>query len=860
MWADSYVALYVMAPTEACRYLTHWLREWVHADRRTQFGRITVFTLLVAVLPVHVLDVCDVAWGKEEHSVDTIDRMYRVLICSQDSIDPASYDTALQRLLRRLSDAFTSDDPTVLSALYGIPYESILEAMPRSVVWAFADRLCAMVNPPPSHTHTNLLMRCIEEYNMLEPHVWTDWLLPRISTLGPLFSDDLIRNCLQAGVFDVDSYLFPMLETLVGVWLRRCDQRPTLAKVSRFSRVVAYLVTGSHPFDDPSEVPHVFVVLSLCSPMVLDGYVSTSVWTLFVRDIVGHQRMLPLTPSVAQRLARFADPTTVTLCAFLDAILTNPLTFMSKTTTPPADLQYLQMPSWMQSWLGYFTLIIAHMSFDVDRFGWNNIPDVCVQQILTSATANPDWWTKSSNPSDAMMWACVVIRLLAVFTRPSNQAICQTAAGAVARFMGTEVKPNQVTNQNWPAKVPIFPNPQHLERVLWLLDDAVLLRPNVISILVLSHTNAVRDRLCVVEPGAWTADAATSVVRYGAARTISAVAWTTWFGPNVMRPVQCAAIQTADGMLPIYAKRPSWVTLLRISARIPTRCAPKRRATTLERLISSNAGSLEVQQTVAEWVVHPTSQVYMELNRWFAAINGGHGTPMVTCSDPALFVLSRLRSYCAEFVVATHYTADDTIWRKLTDMINTGSLALVFVVLFFVVHYAPDHVLTTTASRFVCTLRCCLEAWVSNKDDDHQRTLNMLSQLERRCTFIQPRSEAVTLMCLGLHMTTPGDSAPEIICTIGDMRRLIASVGVGNTDALNFLFLRAIQCHRWQAWATLVSCETAAWKWLIREAPHGRVAAKDMFQHFPVMPTDNPQKHAWCETHAVVPYLLHAYA
>ena len=196
-------------------------------------------------------------------------------------------------------------------------------------------------------------------------------------------------------------------------------------------------------------------------------------------------------------------------------------------------------------------------------------------------------------------------------------------------------------------------------------------------------------------------------------------------------------------------------------------------------------------------------------------------------------------------------------------MASVGSLALVFVVLFFVVHYAPDCVLIATASHFVCTLRRCLEAWVLipfRGDDDHRITLNMLSRLEQRCASIHPPvREAVSVLCLGLHTTTSGDYGLWTR-TIDDMRRLIAMIGVGNGDALNFLFIQAIKCRRWQAWAALVSCETAVWKRLIRETPQGRVAAKNMFEHFPDMPTDNPQKHAWCETHAVVPYLLHAYA
>ena len=143
--------------------------------------------------------------------------------------------------------------------------------------------------------------------------------------------------------------------------------------------------------------------------------------------------------------------------------------------------------------------------------------------------------------------------------------------------------------------------------------------------------------------------------------------------------------------------------------------------------------------------------------------------------------------------------------------------------------------------------------------DNHQTTMNLLSHLESRCAVLRPRSESVAALCLGLHMTTYGDYPSQIMRMAGDetnMRRLIAILG-GGSDVVQFLFRRATMCLRWQAWAVLVLCEPATWKRFVRETPHGRAAVKDLFRYFHVMPANNPEKQAWCETDAVAPHHLY---
>ena len=516
--------------------------------------------------------------------------------------------------------------------------------------------------------------------------------------------------------------------------------------------------------------------------------------------------------------------------------------------------------AWTDSWLGYFTL--TDYLFSVDPIDFTNLPDDVVQQILVRALAAPDLWTetKPAGYKPAWEWARIIVRLLAVLIRPANHTICKTAASTVARFMVTAAgAPSDINDINWSHSIPIFPDPRDLERLLWLLDDDVLLQPDILTIFVKSHTGAIQDRLSVVEPYRWTPAAVTQFMNFGAIKSIPIVAWAGWFAEGrVHFAVQSAAVGMMCGPVRM------WASLLRIHARIPTGCAPPRRANPLARLLSNNAGAADVRQMLADWVVHPTAVTHAEVNRWALAV---HGQGMMR-ESPVIFVLTELRRYCSEFVVPLLFDVDTmekkglVVWEHLMTMASTGgSTRVALLVLFFVVYYAPECVLIATASHWVRTLRSGLEAVDSMPfdDNDHQIELNTLLRLERRCAMICPRSGAVNVLSLGLHMTTVGNYPSEIMQTTGDeanMRQLVALLG-GGREAVRFLFRHTTKCQRWRAWAVLVTIETAAWKQFVQEAPYGRVAVKNIFRQFHVMPTDNPEKHAWCATYSVAPHALH---
>ena len=76
-WVDAFVALYALAPTEACHYLVQWMAS-THAEG-VHWGDTESYPIcrLFLRLPIHVLDVCEIAWKKEAppFSVATITRM-----------------------------------------------------------------------------------------------------------------------------------------------------------------------------------------------------------------------------------------------------------------------------------------------------------------------------------------------------------------------------------------------------------------------------------------------------------------------------------------------------------------------------------------------------------------------------------------------------------------------------------------------------------------------------------------------------------------------------------------------------------------------------------------------------------------
>lgn len=430
----------------------------------------------------------------------------------------------------------------------------------------------------------------------------------------------------------------------------------------------------------------------------------------------------------------------------------------------------------------------------------------------------------------------------------------------MARYLGEVVDTGKLTHRNWTLQIPIFPCLHDLERLLWLLSDSVLLDPKVLPVFLLSHGGAIMNRLRFVAPPQWTDSATTQVVEYGAAKTISAVAWAAWFGVTVPRGAQCAAVQAVDRLLGArpHANQNRWVTLLHIHTRMIRHWCPGPRADTLARLISDNAAAVDVEQLLHDWVVFPTTDVRAQIQRWAGA---AHGHPFA--DTPALFVLAQLRHAHQEFVPVPSQPpasvgsggVSGPVADHLVELASSECVTNAPDAFWFVVHYACDAVLVALAERWSTNLRDRLVKL--SADDSHNAQLFDTNwYLDKRCGMLEPRNVALDCLCLGLHMVMKRDIEVDAssLLTAGDnirMEQLITRLGGG--DRCHFLFVQTTCLGRWRAWAALVAGDTPAWRRFVSTAGNGRVAAGNVFRRFPIVPVDDPERSAWRQTRAAMP-------
>jgi hypothetical protein len=773
---DAFIALHALSPKEACHYLVQWMASIHQEGGQWADPYADPVRRLFLRLPIEVLDAYEMAWKNNAppFSFGTVISMHKMVLDNEASMEASLYNATCSRLIDHIAEGFNSDNPLVLSDLTNsLPLSSIFDSIPVSVVGAFAERLLTMVEPPPTNMHSKLLICCIEEEIWDQPNatIWLSSVL-KLSNLDVWWSDDLLAYCMYQCMIQ-GSPLFPMVEAFKGLWLLRHTKTHPMVYPSNW--IAALLLAGMYQFDNRREVPDVFVILSMSSAPILEMMVPfmESIWMAFVCDISVRQTQtsevdpLMMTPRLARALAHY---TTTNQNGALNVqqadfyILDEHMPMiLSKPNTVTNFSLALHMSSTI-SWLGHFTLFVA--LFNPDKLDCGLLADEFVKDILVHTICNCGWWADNTQSHDGVDWgwARIAVRLLAVLARPSNRVLCTEIANRVARQMGDMACFMNMTYRKWNQQVPIFTHPHDLGRLLWLLDDTVLLEFKVLPVFLMSHTGVIMNRLRFVLPQHWTASAATQVVESGAAKTITAVAWTAWFALTVPRDAQCAAVQAADAMT---SKKPHttqnrWVTLLHIQARIIRHRCPGPRADILIRFISDTTGTVNVEQLLDEWVVHPKKEVCVDMNRWAAA---AHGHPLV--DTPALFVLSQLRHALATFVPVPHQppislsTAglSGSVGDYLVDQASCGCLVRARDALWFVVHYASDVVLISLANRWASNLRNHLvNLCVDDLDYDPMFETN--SFLEKRCGMMVPSNEALDCLRLGLRMVMTHDIEP----------------------------------------------------------------------------------------------------
>ena len=497
------------------------------------------------------------------------------------------------------------------------------------------------------------------------------------------------------------SALSSVVEALVALWLRRTANGCNNTSVGSVYQTMAALVTGTHQFDNPLRVPHVFRALSTFRPSVVKTIFQASgpaVWKAFLDYSVTQEAVaypLMLSPLVAQQMNPHA------LCRgwlygtdtqeLMERILTDMGMFVDNNNVVPINPHV----PWTMSWLGYFTLSSA--LFCTEQFDWEQLTDDFVERILNSALQHAVWWSHADNAPN-WGWAVVVVRLLAVFVRHGVRNVCHRAACALARHLATAVDADALSEHNWPMSVPIFPYPCDFGRFLWLLTDYDLMNTDALPVLVKSHTGAILNRLRAVKPMHWTSEAAACVVRHGATRTVSTVAWAAWFHPSTPRIAQCAAVNTADAVRP--SKPCKWSTMLRIHALIPTLCAPARGGGTLGRLVSNATGVWAVERVLDEWVTQPTPKTQAEATRWASAATSDTVEP---------FILARMQRYCMSCMTVPLQTLPQSIsgsvGMHLMERANALHMPDACYALWFVVHYCDNYFLTQTAAYWMGNLR-----------------------------------------------------------------------------------------------------------------------------------------------------------
>ena len=173
----------------------------------------------------------------------------------------------------------------------------------------------------------------------------------------------------------------------------------------------------------------------------------------------------------------------------------------------------------------------------------------------------------------------------------------------------------------------------------------------------------------------------------------------------------------------------------------------------------------------------------------------------------------------------------------------------------FVVHYASNAVLVALANRWSTNLRDRLVK-LSADESQYAQLFDTNWYLDKRCGMLEPRNVALDCLCLGLHMVMKHDIGADasVLLVSGDncvMERLIAQLGGG--DMCHFLFMQATSLGRWRAWAALVAGDTPAWRRFVSTTVNGRVAAGSVFQRFPIVPVDDPERSAWRQTRSAMP-------
>ena len=779
------------------------------------------------------------------------------------------YEAVLIRLTALMVEAFSSDEPNVLSDLAHLPLPlSMLRTISGRALEPFAKRLLTAVDP--TQLHSELLFRCVQWYDIIDvdEQDLLEWLSPilKLPNLHRWWSDDLIAKCIYYAADGGDSPLYPVMDAFIHVWLlRRAGPQHPLVMRTLFYDIMASLVSGVPSVDEPSlmqELSNVFFALSTVRPSVIEkifrSSVAPSLWMAFARDTVTrlYQRdsvcPLVLTPRMALEMSPLATPDLegIDFCMHMQRILTSPRVF-NGGVTPHV------------SWLGHFTLALKLFAEKTDGFKWDNMSQVFGESILKWTIENPQWWNRTgSGASDPdWTWAGVVVRLLVVFHRPPCSLIYHQAAEAVAQFLVTHLDAHTITSGGgcWTKRVPIFPHLHDLEVVLSLMFDEIIMAPSVLPVfaVAITESGAILDRLCAVHAWTWNIRATTQVMQLMDANSISTLAWTSWFTSPMQRNAQCVAVQSADPTpsLPLCTKRTTtntpWVSLLRIHALIPTECDPPPGADTLARLLSNQAGWADIHQVLMEWIVRPTPEMCAQMDQWARAADGG-------CAVPTLFVLERLRRYCAKCVhppnhpyAATAHSPEGfggIVGQTLLELASVENMRDACDALWFVVHYAADDVLIATAAR-----------WVMNKFGSRLQALryfaldmaDIVSCLEARCALFNPGNEALESLWMGLDlMMASGHCNDKVAYDYTRMKNMLGLLG--GADKCHFLFRKLVHCNQWTAWGTIVMCDELAWQRFVRGTPDGREAAQYVFRHFPTAPDDYMTEFAWKETYTAV--------
>jgi hypothetical protein len=847
-WLNAILALHAADPKESARYLTTWITAFLDIDKRPPPA---LLNLLFGRMPMHVLDVCQTVWKSTPTcgELNILIDCYRTLAkCTHETW----HGTVHNRLANRFVEAFACDDPGVLLDLVQLQSSlssATLQYVSGKALGPFALRLHTMGHP--THTHSELLFSCVTWDTTIDvdEQDLTDRLSPILKRpdLDQWWSDDLIARCIHHAATD-GSQLYPMLERFIRLWLFR--RAKPLLRHEVFSAVMASLVSGVCAFDGSMpmavDLYKVFHAISRYSPSVIERIfrspMAPSIWMAFAHDAATrHDNIrwypLMLTPHMAREM-RLSATTDLGFSTHMERILTHPLEVarFNCGATP------------QRSWLGHFTLAIQ-LFVDVGRFKWDSVPNDFVETLLKAAVENPTWWNRTMHPDPDWTWASVVVRLLCAFPHCHNRWACIQAAGAVAHFLGNAVDARTITSGNWTTAVPIFPYVHDLVRVLSLMRDEDVTKPSVLPVLAMAITEpgAILNRFCAVWSGRWTVGAITQMVRLADANAVSTLAWDSWFESTMQRNVQCAAVQTAD---PTPSKRsgPAWVTLLRIHALIPTECAPPPCPDTLARLLSNQAGTGDVHQALTECVLRPTQEVRAQMDHWAHACS--------LHNKPALFVLERLRRYCAKCVhppnhpyAAIAHSAEGfggMVGQSLSELASADRMRDAGDALWFVVHYAADDVLIATAARWVTNhFGGRLQALRFFPDD---MVMEIVSCLNARCALLDPRSDVVDSLCMGLDMMLSRGVCRDKY-TYDDTMRTKTMLGLlGGADNCHFLFIKLVASQRWTAWAILVLCDSSAWQRFVRGTPDGRKAAQCVFQHLPQIPAGYPERIAWQDT------------